>query len=151
MSDPVTRNAAGKRNGPSVHRTDSDRRGLIEAFAQLGKGPASGAMGNVMSGIAEALVATGIGLLVALPAVVAYNIAQKRIGEIESNAVSLAKLLTAWLKTRDRQHQLLEKIETHESYTLYVDDDFTSPHAVPLNGEKRSQLTKQNGGTSWPE
>ena len=36
-------------------------------------------MGNVMSGIAEALVATGVGLFVALPAVVAYNVAQKRI------------------------------------------------------------------------
>ena len=41
-------------------------------------------MGNVMSGIAEALVATGVGLFVALPAVVAYNVVQKRIGEIES-------------------------------------------------------------------
>ena len=41
-------------------------------------------MGNVMSGIAEALVATGVGLFVAIPAVVAYNIIQKRIGEIEA-------------------------------------------------------------------
>ena len=49
-------------------------------------GASKAAMGNVMSGIAEALVATGVGLFVALPAVVAYNIVQKRIGEIESSA-----------------------------------------------------------------
>src|SRR6185437_1256843 len=54
--------------------------GVIEAFHQLGDGANKAAMGNVMSGIAEALVATGVGLFVALPAVVAYNVAQKRIG-----------------------------------------------------------------------
>ena len=72
--------------------------GVIEAFHQLSGGPAKAAMGNVMTGIAEALVATGVGLFVALPAVVAYNIAQKRIAEIESDAVSLAKLVTAALR-----------------------------------------------------
>ena len=56
-------------------------------------------MGNVMSGIAEALVATGVGLFVAIPAVVAYNLAQKRIGEIENGVGALGKLLTAALKT----------------------------------------------------
>src|SRR5207249_1363306 len=50
--------------------------GVIEAFHQLGSnGQNQGAMGNVMSGIAEALIATGVGLFVALPAVVAYNVA----------------------------------------------------------------------------
>jgi biopolymer transport protein ExbB/biopolymer transport protein TolQ len=51
-----------------------------------------------MSGIAEALVATGVGLFVALPAVVAYNVAQKRIAGIESDTLALAKLLTAALR-----------------------------------------------------
>jgi biopolymer transport protein ExbB/TolQ len=73
--------------------------GVIEAFHQLAGGPAKAAMGNVMSGIAEALVATGVGLFVALPAVVAYNIAQKRIGEIESDTIALSKLFTAALRT----------------------------------------------------
>ena len=62
--------------------------GVIEAFHQLSGGPAKAAMGNVMSGIAEALVATGVGLFVALPAVVAYNVAQKRIGEIVPAQIS---------------------------------------------------------------
>lgn len=73
--------------------------GVIEAFHQLSAGAAKAAMGNVMSGIAEALVATGVGLFVALPAVVAYNVAQKRISGIESDTLALAKLLTAALRT----------------------------------------------------
>ena len=59
--------------------------GVIEAFHELGAGATKAAMGNVMSGIAEALVATGVGLFVALPAVVAYNVLQKRICEIEAS------------------------------------------------------------------
>ena len=76
--------------------------GVIEAFHHLGDGQNKAAMGNVMGGIAEALVATGVGLFVALPAVVAYNVVQARIGTIESNVAGLAKLVTAYLKPRDR-------------------------------------------------
>ncbi|MDB4938051.1 MAG: MotA/TolQ/ExbB proton channel family protein [Labilithrix sp.] len=77
--------------------------GVIEAFHQLSAGAAKAAMGNVMSGIAEALVATGVGLFVALPAVVAYNVAQKRIAGIESDTLALAKLLTAALRMPARE------------------------------------------------
>lgn len=76
--------------------------GVIEAFHHLGSsGQAAGdaAMGNVMSGIAEALVATGVGLFVAIPAVVAYNVLQGRIDRIENNTIALGKLVTAWLNT----------------------------------------------------
>jgi biopolymer transport protein ExbB/biopolymer transport protein TolQ len=73
--------------------------GVIEAFHQLGAGANKAAMGNVMGGIAEALVATGVGLFVALPAVVAYNLIQKRLGEIENGVGALGKLFTAALKT----------------------------------------------------
>lgn len=73
--------------------------GVIMAFSALGKnGQNTGAMGGVMAAIAEALVATGVGLFVALPAVVAYNVIQKRIGEIETNALALTKLISAYLK-----------------------------------------------------
>ncbi len=72
--------------------------GVIEAFHHLGGGQNKEAMGNVMAGIAEALVATGVGLFVALPAVVAYNLAQKRIGDIEAGVASLSKLVTAALR-----------------------------------------------------
>ena len=54
-------------------------------------------MGNVMAGIAEALVATGVGLFVAIPAVVAYNFFQKKITDIEDNVSSISKRLSALL------------------------------------------------------
>ena len=77
--------------------------GVIISFHALGEaGQNTQAMGGVMAGISEALVATGVGLFVALPAVVAYNVIQKRIGEVESNSLSLAKLLTAYVRTVDR-------------------------------------------------
>jgi biopolymer transport protein ExbB/biopolymer transport protein TolQ len=78
--------------------------GVIEAFHQLSGGPAKTAMGNVMSGIAEALVATGVGLFVALPAVIAYNIAQERIGEVETDTLALSKLVTAALRTSETEN-----------------------------------------------
>jgi biopolymer transport protein ExbB/TolQ len=71
--------------------------GVIEAFQHLSHGNQA-AMGNVMSGIAEALVATGVGIFVAIPAVVAYNVAQKKIADIESDTQGLAKKITAWLR-----------------------------------------------------
>lgn len=78
--------------------------GVISAFHELGSASArAGAMGNVMSGIAEALVATGVGLFVAIPAVVAYNVVQKRIADIESQASVLGRLVTAWLQARERR------------------------------------------------
>ena len=71
--------------------------GIIEAFSYLGTGDPA-AMGNVMAGISEALVATAVGIFVAIPAVVGYNIAQKRGGDVENNVFSLARTLSAWLK-----------------------------------------------------
>lgn len=76
--------------------------GVIMAFSALGaNGQNASAMGGVMSAIAEALVATGVGLFVALPAVVAYNVIQKRIGQIETESLALTKLISAYLKARD--------------------------------------------------
>jgi biopolymer transport protein ExbB/TolQ len=74
--------------------------GVIIAFQALGSsGQNAGAMGDVMAGIAEALVSTGVGLFVALPAVVAYNVIQKRIEEIESDSSSLTKLIAAYSRS----------------------------------------------------
>jgi len=54
-------------------------------------------MGNVMVGIAEALIATGVGLVVAIPAVVAFNIVNKSISSVESNVSIMAKYVAAQL------------------------------------------------------
>jgi biopolymer transport protein ExbB/TolQ len=72
--------------------------GVIEAFAHLGAGTDKDAMANVMSGIAEALIATGVGLFVAIPAVVAYNVFQKKLTDIEDNLQAITKSVTALLK-----------------------------------------------------
>lgn len=50
--------------------------GIIKAFNDLGLNPAGGAT-VVMAGISEALVATAVGLFVAIPAVVAFNYFQR--------------------------------------------------------------------------
>jgi flagellar motor component MotA len=53
-----------------------------------------------MGGIAEALIATAIGILVAIPAVVAYNIFQKKGADIEENTAALGNVIVASLKAR---------------------------------------------------
>lgn len=47
--------------------------GIIRAFAALAANPSAEGGGSVMAGIADALVATAVGLFVALPAVVMFN------------------------------------------------------------------------------
>jgi biopolymer transport protein ExbB/TolQ len=71
--------------------------GVIEAFYYLGDTTDDSSMDNVMGGIAEALVATGVGLMVAIPAVVAYNYFQAKVGAIESNVGAITKQLAAQL------------------------------------------------------
>jgi biopolymer transport protein ExbB/biopolymer transport protein TolQ len=80
--------------------------GVIESFHQLGgAGQNHEAMGGVMSGISEALVATAVGLVVALPAVVGYNLAQKKVGEIEANVSIITKQMMALLKSNHKTAQ----------------------------------------------
>ena len=79
--------------------------GVIDAFHLLGEGQNKEAMGHVMSGISEALVATGVGLFVALPAVVAYNVMAKKVNEIEANVGVIGKQLLAYLKSQDKLQQ----------------------------------------------
>ncbi|HEY4185684.1 MAG TPA: MotA/TolQ/ExbB proton channel family protein [Polyangia bacterium] len=73
--------------------------GIVTAFRELGstQAGASAGMGNVMGGIAEALVATAIGILVALPAVIAYNVFQKKAVDVEDNAATLGNVVLASL------------------------------------------------------
>jgi len=66
--------------------------GIIKAFADLAKNQGGGAA-VVMAGIAEALVATAVGLLVALPAVVAFNIFQGRIRRTMGRVDAIAHMI----------------------------------------------------------
>ena len=80
--------------------------GVVQAFEALGRQDAalqateavSGmAPQEVMAAIAEALVATAVGLFVAIPAVAAYNIFQRRLRSILSNTDALGSVLLAHL------------------------------------------------------
>jgi biopolymer transport protein ExbB len=77
--------------------------GVIHAFEELGHAaPGHGATAAgqvasqaVMASIAEALVATAVGILVALPAVAAYNYLQRRVATLLSGAEVLTNLVLA--------------------------------------------------------
>jgi len=68
--------------------------GIIKAFNDLAVMGTSGPA-VVMNGIAEALVATAVGLLIAIPAVAAYNYFQGEIKKCMSNADRVARLVLA--------------------------------------------------------
>ena len=79
--------------------------GIIGAFEELGRAaPARGAAElasqAVMSSIAEALVATALGILVALPAIAAYNYFQRRIAALLLTTDVLSNLVLAHLADR---------------------------------------------------
>ena len=86
--------------------------GIIHAFEELGHGVAGHGGGGggggaaaaaavasqaVMGSIAEALVATAVGILVALPAVAAYNFFQRRVNALVRGTDVLSNLVLAYL------------------------------------------------------
>jgi biopolymer transport protein ExbB len=74
--------------------------GVIRAFFDLARNPAAGGAGSVMAGISEALVATAVGLFVALPAVVAYNLFQRSLRRTTQRATALGHAAVAHLEAR---------------------------------------------------
>jgi biopolymer transport protein ExbB/TolQ len=72
--------------------------GIVRSFKEMSKDIASASSG-VMAGIAEALVATAVGLLVAIPAVVAYNVFKGMVKESVTNTEALTRVLMAELKS----------------------------------------------------
>jgi len=77
--------------------------GIVQAFEKLSAGTgASGGSGGpaseVMGSIAESLVATAIGLVVAIPAVAAFNYFQRRIRATLASSEALTHILLAYAK-----------------------------------------------------
>lgn len=72
--------------------------GIIRAFNDL-SADMSEASGAVMAGIAEALIATAVGLLVAIPAVIAFNVLKARVKGFVNNLHLLSGILLASLKS----------------------------------------------------
>jgi len=71
--------------------------GIIRAFHDLAGSSLQGTQA-VMTGIAEALVATAVGLLVALPAVATYNAFMRHVETAVAAAESYAHEVLAYLK-----------------------------------------------------
>lgn len=66
--------------------------GIIRAFHTMSVEGSGGGMDTISSGISEALVATAIGLLVAVPAVCFFNLLNKKIGILTRRAQSVGLL-----------------------------------------------------------
>jgi biopolymer transport protein ExbB len=84
--------------------------GVIHAFEELGRGApghsgtgaaaAAGASQAVMTALAEALVATAIGIAVALPAIAFYNALQRRVTMLLQETDAISSLVLAYLSAR---------------------------------------------------
>ena len=72
--------------------------GIVRSFKEMSKDIANASSG-VMAGIAEALIATAVGLLVAIPAVVAYNVFKGMVKDAVTNTDGLTRVLMAELKS----------------------------------------------------
>jgi len=73
--------------------------GIIKAFNDLALAGTSGPT-VVMRGVSEALVATAVGLLIAIPCVAAYNYFQNQVKRSLAQADRFSGLLLAYVKTK---------------------------------------------------
>jgi biopolymer transport protein ExbB/TolQ len=105
--------------------------GVVQAFEKLGDqkvvsaaadAAAASAPHEVMAAIAEALVATAVGLVVAIPAVAMYNVFQRQARSILANTEALTRVLLAHL----------------------VAEPNTSPTAAPSVAPKSSGKSKKD-------
>lgn len=75
--------------------------GIMRAFHDLAQNN-SGNNNVVMTGIAEALVATAVGLLVAIPAVIAYNYFSRQVRSTLQGLESIRELCIAYAKKKGK-------------------------------------------------
>jgi biopolymer transport protein ExbB len=67
--------------------------GIIKAFHDLSQQAMAAGAQTVSAGISEALIATAVGILVAIPAVVAFNLFQRQVKKAMSEAEALKSFL----------------------------------------------------------
>jgi biopolymer transport protein ExbB len=77
--------------------------GVIMAFDQLRGlgGQSADASSAVMGAIAEALIATGVGLLVAIPAIIFFNVLKASVKRRASSTQLLVETAAAMLRSPD--------------------------------------------------
>ena len=73
--------------------------GIVREFHDLSTSAAMGSQA-VMAGIAEALVATALGLLVALPAVATYNALMRHVETAMAAANAVGHQILAYVKSQ---------------------------------------------------
>jgi biopolymer transport protein ExbB/TolQ len=71
--------------------------GIIQAFHNLSNNMSGGPQ-TVTAGISEALIATAVGILVAIPAVVAFNLFQRKVRESIMEAEALKNFIMTQLR-----------------------------------------------------
>ena len=74
--------------------------GIMKAFHDMANAADAGQQ-TVMAGISAALVATAAGLLVASPAVLAYNYFQKQVKSVMASLDSCRDMVLAWAQQRE--------------------------------------------------
>ncbi|HEX2657816.1 MAG TPA: MotA/TolQ/ExbB proton channel family protein [Polyangia bacterium] len=74
--------------------------GIIRSFRDLAANMAD-ASSAVMAGLAESLIATAMGLLVAIPAVIAFNVFRGRVKDAVTNCQTLGGILLSRLKASE--------------------------------------------------
>jgi biopolymer transport protein ExbB/TolQ len=74
--------------------------GIVRSFRDLSTNMAD-ASSAVRAGIAAALIATAVGLMVAIPAVVAFNVFKGKVKDAVSDCQLLARIVLSELKTTD--------------------------------------------------
>ena len=73
--------------------------GIVEAFARLADAaPGANRSQLIMGSLAEALAATAVGLVVAIPAVAAYNWFQRQVDDCEARSQILVRRIIAKLR-----------------------------------------------------
>ena len=90
--------------------------GIIKAFNDLQEDP-TGGINAVMGSTSEALVATAVGIIVAIPAVVAFNVFNRlmRSHLAQSDALAHAVLSAMHTTLHDQETQSEAEAETEES------------------------------------
>jgi biopolymer transport protein ExbB/TolQ len=81
--------------------------GIVRSFRDLAANMAD-ASSAVMAGIAESLIATAVGLLVAIPAVVAFNVFKGKVKDAVTDGLTLSRVLTSQLKAAEPLRQAAE-------------------------------------------
>jgi biopolymer transport protein ExbB/TolQ len=87
--------------------------GVIISFSELGRNP-KGGLEVVGPGISEALVATAVGLVVAIPAVISFNLFKAQLKQRVSNTDFLMRLVVAQLKRENPPRFVEERLAAAE-------------------------------------